>query len=242
MAAQLVGVNVAAADLVSAANVYRIIVGMEPERSGEAVRFQLGDAVVRLVREDAVAGVRSVELAIADLAARGRALEESGIPFQPSGSGLTVPADAANGLAVLLVDRSAPEECRATARLDHVAVRVADLADAMRRWTAITGQVGVDMGVHPVSKGAFTAARFLLRERMIELIAPVDGVGSAVAERLQSHGEGPAVLALPVDDVDRVRTSLEAIGVRVLRQDPHWMVHPKDAGGVLVQLTPRVAH
>jgi catechol 2,3-dioxygenase-like lactoylglutathione lyase family enzyme len=242
MAAQLVGVDVAVADLASAANVYRIVCGIEPERVGKGVRFRLGDAAVRLVREAAAAGVRSIELAIPDLAARGRALGESGVSFRPSGSGLTIPADEANGLAVLLVDGSASEDAPAAARLDHVAVRVADLADAMRRWTAITGEVGVDMGVHPVSNGAFTAARFVLGERMIELIAPVDGVSSAVAERLQSHGEGPAVLALPVEDVDSVRAGLESAGVRVLRQDPHWMVHPKDAGGVLVQLTPRVAH
>ena len=82
----------------------------------------------------------------------------------------------------------------------------------------------------------------LLGERMIELISPEPGVPSGIADRLKSHGEGVAALALPVDDVAEVKKRLEEIGVRVLRQDPHWMIHPKDAGGVLVQLTPRVAH
>ena len=42
--------------------------------------------------------------------------------------------------------------------------------------------------------------------------------------------------------LDRTLERVEAAGARVIRQEPHWFVHPKDASGVLVQLTPRLEH
>lgn len=77
---------------------------------------------------------------------------------------------------------------------------------------------------------------------MIELVSPVPGVPSAMARRLASRGEGVVTLALPVADLDATLERLNGMGVAVVHQPPHWMVHPKHAAGVLVQLTPRVQH
>ena len=195
----------------------------------------------------ALTGVTSITLVVQDLPSRQRALQAAGIDVQSSATGLSIPASAANGLAVEILQEigSAPEDATNEnngARLDHVALRVRDLPAASARWHAITGIEGQQMGLHPISGGAFSAARFLLGERMIELIAPVPGKESQVAARLASHGEGVAALALPVQDMDAARQRLAEADVRVIRQEPHWMVHPKDAAGVLIQLTPRVKH
>jgi len=39
-----------------------------------------------------------------------------------------------------------------------------------------------------------------------------------------------------------MRLALGAIGTRLVQTEHHVFVHPADAGGVLVQLTPRVQH
>lgn len=243
-ATELVGVTVKAADVDRVTSAYRRICGTEPTVASDRASFlfDLGDASLELVAAGRDHGVASVTLRVSQVAARGDALSSVGIYFNEVEHGLEIDPSAANGLQVALTGVGDGGQRAARARLDHVAVRVRDLHDAMRRWEAICGAKGHDLGIHPVSNGAFTAARFLLGERMIELIAPVPGVASPMADRLRSHGEGVAALALPVDDVNEVRRTLEETGVRVLRQPPHWMVHPTDAGGVLVQLTPRMAH
>jgi catechol 2,3-dioxygenase-like lactoylglutathione lyase family enzyme len=222
--------------------VYRAVCGIEPQGSGDGGCFQLGSAGLSIRPAPVTGGLTSITISVDDLASRRAALTAAGIQFEESAGMISVSKDDAGGAMVGLVESAASEASPAGARLDHVALRVRDLAESSARWLAITGIEPLQMGLHPVSNGAFQAARVLLGERMIELISPEPGVPSRIADRLQSHGEGVAALALPVDDLPEVLERLEKRGVRVLRQDPHWMIHPQDAGGVLVQLTPRVAH
>jgi len=140
------------------------------------------------------------------------------------------------------VDWSAGEHFESSAKLDHVALAARDLGRASALWAAITGVEAEQMGLHPVSGGAFSAARVHLGEAMIELVSPTPGHDSPLAKRLAANGEGPVALALPVANLDTTLARLNALGVRVDRRDPHWMVHPRDSSGVLVQLTPRVEH
>jgi hypothetical protein len=117
-----------------------------------------------------------------------------------------------------------------------------DEAAAARVWQAIIGVSPHPMGVHPVSGGAFTATRLLLGAQMIELVCPVPGHDSAMSRRLASRGEGALTLALPVVDLPGAEARLAAIGITPLRPAPHVMLHPKDTGGVMIQLTPRIQH
>jgi len=212
--------------------------------ANDDVLFPVGDAVIRIsASADGHEGLEGITLG-GDVASRRRALLAMGLdPGPVESSVVTIRSELANGLAVTIVDSGEARTLgQSAARLDHVALRVRDLAAACLRWTAITGVEAALMGVHPVSGGAFEAARLILGERMIELISPVPGVASSIADRLESHGEGVAALALPVNDVAAARVRLDGVGARLLWQDPHWLVHPKDACGVLVQLTPRVGH
>ena len=242
----LAGVRIETADLTRTVEVYRCLSGIASEpveaNSGE-VDVPLAGARLTIVPTTQMSGVTGISLLVPDLPASIGALHDIGVDVASESGGIRIEAALANGIEVsLLSAESEGPPGNASARLDHVALRVRDLETASSIWSAITGTPGQQMGIHPISGGAFIAARFLLGGRMIELIAPVAGVESQIASRLASHGEGVAALALPVDDVAAARARLERIGARVFRQDPHWMVHPKDAAGVLVQLTPRVAH
>jgi catechol 2,3-dioxygenase-like lactoylglutathione lyase family enzyme len=173
-----------------------------------------------------------------------KSLEDTGARILRGDDHLYVHPKSANGVLVQLTPRRefGPPPLPADARFDHVAIAVKDLAQAETVWSRITGVNGAAMGVHPASNGSFEATRFLMDGQMIELVSPVDGVESRMAERLAQRGEGIMAIALPADDLDRTLDRLRATGSRVLWQDPHWMVHPKDSAGVLIQLTPRINH
>lgn len=131
---------------------------------------------------------------------------------------------------------------RERTRIDHVAIVVADLGAAEQRWSSILGVPSEAMGIHPASNGGFRASRMVIGAQMIELICPLPGVDSSVARRLATHGDGPVTLAMPVGDLAGAVRRLESQSIRVLRTEHHVMIHPKDAGGLLLQLTPRVEH
>lgn len=247
--------------------VYHALCGGEPathnshDGTARYTRFYLGDAVVELAEPlgnpshgqggeiarrmaRAGPGVHLVCLPAADLDARVAALEATGVRLLRNDGHVYVHPRDANGVLVQLTPRREFTARPATgdARLDHVAIRVHDLDAAGKRWEAITGVPAHAMGIHPISNGAFAATRFEMGDGMIELLSPVRGRASPLADRLASHGEGVVAVAIPANDIEATLGRLRAAGARVLRQDPHWMLHPKDGSGVLVQLTPRVRH
>ncbi len=254
-------------DYAQALRVYQAICGGEPavhvadDGSARFTRFFLGDAVVelaeplgtpeygvgralsqRLVRTGP--GVHLVCLPSSNLNDTAGALEADGATLIRQSGHVYVHPGSANGVLVQLTPRRefGPRPKEGDARFDHVAIAVNDLAAASTRWEKITGVAARQMGVHPISNGAFQAARFILGEQMVELISPAPGIASALAARLASRGEGIAALALPAGSLEQTLSRLRTAGARMLEQSPHWMVHPKDASGVLVQITPRVAH
>jgi methylmalonyl-CoA/ethylmalonyl-CoA epimerase len=78
---------------------------------------------------------------------------------------------------------------------------------------------------------------------MIQLLAPVD-TESTIAKFLDRHGPGLQQLAYRVTDLEAVSAVLRERGVRLLYDEGRPgtagslvnFVHPKDAGGVLVEL------
>jgi methylmalonyl-CoA/ethylmalonyl-CoA epimerase len=77
----------------------------------------------------------------------------------------------------------------------------------------------------------------------IQLLAPIDE-SSTIAKFLDRSGPGLQQLAYRVTDVEQVSAVLRERGLRLLYDEPRRgtadsrinFVHPKDAGGVLVEL------
>jgi len=224
-----------------AAEVYSTIAGTTPVVGDSATVVPIGSAeiVIAAPKPGQRGGVVGVDITVGSVADRAAALGALGIDTADFGDHSHF--DLA-GLDVSISEEAPGVAVDATAHVDHVAVVIHDLEMGSAQWEAATGITAHQMGLHPISNGAFSASRMVLGDRMMELIAPTPGVESAVANRLAANGEGPTAVAIPVDNIDACRTALDAIGARVIRSDPHWMVHPKDAAGVLVQLTPRVLH
>jgi methylmalonyl-CoA/ethylmalonyl-CoA epimerase len=80
-------------------------------------------------------------------------------------------------------------------------------------------------------------------ETRIQLLAPLSQ-DSTIAKFIGRSGPGLQQLAFRVDDVEAVGATLRGRGLRLLYDEPRRgtsgsrvnFVHPKDAGGVLVEL------
>jgi methylmalonyl-CoA/ethylmalonyl-CoA epimerase len=130
-------------------------------------------------------------------------------------------------------------------RIDHVGIAVADLDQAIDFYTRVFGMRCVhqekneDQGVREamMSIGPSPAGG------CVQLLAPLCP-DSTIAKFLDRNGPGVQQVAYTVADVDAASAALRARGVRLLYDEARRgtagsrinFVHPKDAGGVLVEL------
>ena len=130
-------------------------------------------------------------------------------------------------------------------RIDHVGIAVADLDKALKFYSDTFGlrcvhqETNEEQGV----REAMLAVGPDPDGPRIQLLAPASP-DSAIARFLDRNGPGMQQLAYTVRDVEATGAALRARGVRLLYDTPRRgtagsrinFVHPKDAGGVLVEL------
>ncbi len=128
-------------------------------------------------------------------------------------------------------------------RLDHVGIAVPDLDEAIAFYRdtfglrAVSEEVNEEQGVREAMLAVGDG------ETQIQLLAPLS-TDSTIATFLERGGPGIQQLAYTVDDIDEVSAALRAKGLRLLYDEPKRgtagsrvnFVHPKDTGGVLVEL------
>ena len=241
----LVGVRTSCAAVDGPLRILAAAIGSAPQRPSPVVHvFTIGDAELSVAERSRDAslspdGVRAVVLRVADPGARAADVRRCGARVEESADRFSL---LANGLTVeLLLPGHSPRGHGASAvELDHVALLVGNLEEAVDVWSAITGLRPAMVGPHPL--GGSDAARFLLGNRMVELICPWDGATTPMRKRLDSSGEGPLALALVAKDLAATMEAVEDAGATLVRQPPHVFIHPHDTGGVLVQVTPRLLH
>lgn len=125
--------------------------------------------------------------------------------------------------------------------IDHVGIAVPDLDVAIAWYRDTLGlqvthqEVNAEQGVREAMIGAGNA--------QIQLLAPLNAE-STIAKFLDRSGPGLQQLAFRVTDVEAASQVLRDKGLRLLYDTPRRgtansmvnFVHPKDAGGVLVEL------
>ena len=128
-------------------------------------------------------------------------------------------------------------------RIDHVGVAVRDLDAAVDFYERTFGmrkvheEVNEEQGVREAMLAVGSSGHRL------QLLAPLSE-DSAIARFLERSGEGVQQVAYGVEDVEEVSAVLRERGLRLLYDAPRRgtagsrinFVHPKDAGGVLVEL------
>jgi methylmalonyl-CoA/ethylmalonyl-CoA epimerase len=128
-------------------------------------------------------------------------------------------------------------------RIDHVGIAVPDLDAAIAFYRDTFGvrsvheETNVEQGVREAMLVVGDG------ETRLQLLAPLDAT-STIAKFLDRSGPGIQQLAYTVRDIDAVSRELRARGLRLLYDEPLGgtagsrvnFIHPKDAGGVLVEL------
>jgi methylmalonyl-CoA/ethylmalonyl-CoA epimerase len=131
--------------------------------------------------------------------------------------------------------------------IDHVGVAVPDLDAAIAFYRDAFGmqlvheETNTDQGVREAMVAVGDPSD--PTGGCVQLLAPLDGT-STIAKFLDRNGPGLQQVAYRVTDVDRVSAVLRERGLRLLYDEPRRgtansrinFVHPKDAGGVLVEL------
>ncbi len=127
--------------------------------------------------------------------------------------------------------------------IDHVGIAVADLDVAMQFYADTFGmrtvheEVNEEQGVREAMVAVGDS------DQRLQLLAPLSPE-STIAKFLDRNGPGVQQVAYRVVDVEAVSATLRERGVRLLWDEPRRgtadsrvnFVHPKDAGGVLVEL------
>jgi methylmalonyl-CoA/ethylmalonyl-CoA epimerase len=126
------------------------------------------------------------------------------------------------------------------ARLDHVAIAVERWSDAFPRYVTDLGGRWVSGGQGP----GFAPAQLVYRGGMkVEILRPNQvEVNDFLRRFLDRSGPGPHHLTYKVDDLPAAIEACESAGFPLMNidlRDPQWQeafVHPKAAGGIVVQL------
>lgn len=135
------------------------------------------------------------------------------------------------------------ELASAVLAIDHVGLAVRDLDAAVDLWSRVFGfaktheETNAEQGVREAMMAIGDSGASL------QLLAPLSD-DSPIGKFLARSGEGIQQLAFRVADIDTTSTRLRDAGVRLLYPQPKTgtagsrvnFVHPKDCGGVLVEL------
>lgn len=130
--------------------------------------------------------------------------------------------------------------------IDHVGVAVPDLDAAITFYRDVYGmelaheETNEEQGVREAMLGSPGRPE---GSALLQVLAPLDET-STIAKFIDRNGPGIQQMAVRVTDIDAITEHLTGRGVRVLYPAPKRgtadsrinFVHPKDAGGVLLEL------
>lgn len=125
-------------------------------------------------------------------------------------------------------------------KINHIGIAVADIDESLKFWR---DALGIELShIEDVPSQKARVAFLPVGESEVELVNPTtedSGVARFIAER----GGGMHHLCIEVDDIEGVIANLKEKGVRMIDEEPKALpgrkmafVHPKSAGGVLVEL------
>jgi methylmalonyl-CoA/ethylmalonyl-CoA epimerase len=145
-----------------------------------------------------------------------------------------------------------PVEGIGITRIDHVGVAVYDLDEAIAFYGRVFGMrcVHVEVNEEQGVREAMLSVGPTPAGGCVQLLAPLTP-DSTIAKFLDRNGPGVQQVAYTVADVEATSAALRGRGMRLLYDAPRRgtansrinFVHPKDAGGVLVELVePAASH
>ncbi|WP_012184022.1 methylmalonyl-CoA epimerase [Salinispora arenicola] len=136
-------------------------------------------------------------------------------------------------------------------RIDHVGVAVPDLDAAIDFYQRTFGMrcVHTETNEEQGVREAMLAVGPTVAGGCVQLLAPISSA-STIARFLDRNGPGVQQVAYTVTDIEAACAKLRERGLRLLYEQPRRgtansrinFVHPKDAGGVLIELVEPAAN
>jgi methylmalonyl-CoA epimerase len=126
-------------------------------------------------------------------------------------------------------------------RVDHIAVAVRDLDDAIERFSRILGAELIRKKEIRLSGSRISTAYLKLGDTIIGLDQAADPDGF-IAKFIEQRGEGLHHLGLEVDDLDGFKGELHEKGVRIPHEEEpggvrrEILLSPKDLCGIVCQV------
>jgi methylmalonyl-CoA/ethylmalonyl-CoA epimerase len=130
--------------------------------------------------------------------------------------------------------------------IDHVGIAVPDLDTAIKWYHDNLGMIVLHEEVNDdqgIREAMLSVRGAQVGSAQIKLMAPLDET-STIAKFLDKRGPGLQQIAYRVSDIDALTERLRADGVRLIYDAPRRgtansrinFIHPKDGGGVLIEL------
>jgi methylmalonyl-CoA/ethylmalonyl-CoA epimerase len=125
-------------------------------------------------------------------------------------------------------------------KIDHVAIAVTDVDEALAKWQQAFGLVAKTREV--VESQKTEAVLLPIGDSNVELISPKGNEG--LQKFLDKKGPGIHHIAIEVEGIESALTFLKGIGIPLIDETPRKgarghkvaFIHPKATGGVLVEL------
>lgn len=131
-------------------------------------------------------------------------------------------------------------------KLDHIAIAVKDIGDAVDAWEK---KLGLECEKQERVEGEKTDVAFFdVGGAHIELVSPFEP-DAPLAKSIEKRGEGLHHICLEVEDIHTTMKACEAAGMKLVNPEPVIgaggkqvaFLHPKGLNGVLVELVQKPA-
>lgn len=126
-------------------------------------------------------------------------------------------------------------------RIAHIGIAVKDLTDAQKTFETLLNLQ--PSHVERVEEQKVDVSSFHVDDTNLELTSGISE-DSPISRFIEKRGEGIHHMAFEVDDIHAELARLKAAGIRLIDEEPRMgaddflvaFIHPKSAGGVLVEL------
>jgi methylmalonyl-CoA/ethylmalonyl-CoA epimerase len=130
--------------------------------------------------------------------------------------------------------------------IDHVGIAVPDLDEAIRWYHDHLGMIVLHEEINEeqgIVEAMLSVRGAPVGSPQIQLMSPIDD-SSTIAKFLEKRGPGLQQFAYRVSDLDALCERLRKQGIRLIYDEPRRgtsnsrinFIHPKDGGGVLIEL------
>jgi len=128
--------------------------------------------------------------------------------------------------------------------IEHIGIAVKNLEETIKYYEEVLGLTCYN--IEEVKDQKVKTAFFKVGDTKIELLESTDPEGP-ISKFIEKKGEGIHHLAIRVENLEEALETMKARGMRLIDEKPRYgaggakiaFVHPKTAGGVLLELSER---